>query len=339
MTKLTRALSLAQSINDERRTDSVVNAIIGIENRSTAELRLGDWTFAFDTILGGRGPRIEDQLRATILNGLEKHLEYASSDSKTLPERGEGCAIRLANYYNRKNMRSDACRVLSLFADVQLRAKQFPLPFFIQGLKMGADGRTELKLGENEPQIKGHVRIEVISHVAEDSVYLQHALKSLFLQFNDPILWLLQFLEERSITDSNRRPVLHRGLTAVLDGDDLVAAHLLIPQLEYVLRRLAAGWGASTYKPNRGEGIDLKTLDELLRDPVVELSLGKNVAEYLRVLLTHRGGGNLRNHVCHGVVEPERLDWFTSTVLVHVLLVLATVRETRQPECEDGLDE
>ena len=129
----------------------------------------------------------------------------------------------------------------------------------------------------------------------------------------------------------DRKPIIERGIHSLFQGDWLVGAHLLIPQIEEAIRTLIELAGGSPLKPSKSGGLDVKTLDELLRDPVTVGVLGEDASSYLRVLLTDRRGWNIRNNICHGLYSPEYFGPMISDRLMHVLLCIAQVREN-QPE-------
>ena len=121
-------------------------------------------------------------------------------------------------------------------------------------------------------------------------------------------------------------PIVSAGLQAFLESNHIVAAHLLIPQIEDALRNLVEMAGGSIYKPNRSGGLSLKTLDEVLRDDIITQVLGENTAFYLRVLLTDQRGWNIRNTVCHGMAPAGYFTTDLSDRVLHVLILLGIIR-------------
>jgi hypothetical protein len=47
---------------------------------------------------------------------------------------------------------------------------------------------------------------------------------------------------------------------------------------------------------------------------------------YMRVLLTDPRGWNVRNNLCHGMLEPDEISDVVADRIFHVLLMLALVR-------------
>lgn len=130
------------------------------------------------------------------------------------------------------------------------------------------------------------------------------------------------------VFDEGKAPILERGLAAYLDGEAIVAAPMLIPQVEDALRNLVRASGGSTYKPHRLGGLMLKTLDDLLREEIVTRSLGESIAHYFRTLFADQRGWNIRNDVCHGIASLAAFSPPMTDRIFHALLVLALLRES-----------
>lgn len=137
---------------------------------------------------------------------------------------------------------------------------------------------------------------------------------------------VVEYLLASVLFEAERRPILEAGITAYVRGESIGSIHILTPQIERALRRLAMLQGAPLYTQRRGGGLNLRTLDDLLRDESVGAVLGTSAVTYLRVLLTDARGWNLRNDVCHGICSVEALTFVAADRVVHALLVLALVR-------------
>jgi hypothetical protein len=82
-----------------------------------------------------------------------------------------------------------------------------------------------------------------------------------------------------------------------------------------------------------------KELGTVLRDPLMaqfwKQSAKRDIALYLRVVLTDQRALNVRNRICHGLCEP---DWFTPQItdrLMHILMLLSLLR-MEQPDAAGG---
>ena len=94
-----------------------------------------------------------------------------------------------------------------------------------------------------------------------------------------------------------------KGLYAGFVGDYISAAHLLIPQLEHLVRHelACAGVHATSLYPS---GVERhKTLDTLLAFSEAEAVFGKDLLETLKALLCDPIGEGLRNQFAHGLID------------------------------------
>lgn len=106
----------------------------------------------------------------------------------------------------------------------------------------------------------------------------------------------------------------------------MAAIHILLPQVEHVLRRMLAALGIPTNRRNRYGGFQEKTLNDILRERAMQDVLGESIALYLQVLLCDPIGWNVRNRVAHGLMRPEDVGRTVADRLFHVLAVLGQFR-------------
>jgi hypothetical protein len=122
----------------------------------------------------------------------------------------------------------------------------------------------------------------------------------------------------------DRREVLRRGFAAWLQADYAAAILFLLPQIERAVQLIVQGSGRSALQPSKGDpSMDYKLLDGLLTDPATASTLGEQCIYYLRAVLTHRAGWNIRNRVLHGWLDPCSLGRPECDRVVHIALLLA----------------
>lgn len=120
------------------------------------------------------------------------------------------------------------------------------------------------------------------------------------------------------------------------------AVHVLVPQIERIIRKLATSVGTEVfrYKADTGE-LHWSSLKTLLEDPRVEEILGRvspDLARELRCLLIDQRGWNLRDDLSHGILPPHDGDKFSFTCVI-ILLTLATlVRADPPPSATETSD-
>ncbi len=123
ITKLERALSLALSLNDTKRSEKVRDAIIEYEESIAEDNKLGLWGFSFDLLVENKGIVLPNDLKEKIISELEERLGRVSNVSGNSIDQfaAEAVAIRLARYYRRLDKRADVKRVLLKYGNAFLK--------------------------------------------------------------------------------------------------------------------------------------------------------------------------------------------------------------------------
>ena len=125
--------------------------------------------------------------------------------------------------------------------------------------------------------------------------------------------------------EDSRRDVLTKGIEYAMATEHLNAAHILIPQIEHALRAFVEKCQGSTYQATQRAGATpLKLLPALLDESSVRTKFGERYITYIKMVLTEEMGMNLRNRLCHGMMESNEFSSSTSAILLHVLIILST---------------
>lgn len=210
--------------------------------------------------------------------------------------------------------------------------KKAPLMSLLSISQVDADGRQVAKIGSVNDDLKGRVIQHMGQNLQFEGQFLHHLIHEFVARHKITAEMLLEEVSKSPLFEQSRKQVLKTGLEACLAGDHVVAAHVLIPQIEHALRLLAAGSGGTVYKPKRRYGgIQLKTLGDLLVDENVVRVLGDRVTLYFKVVFTDPRGWNLRNDLLHGIMNPDQLGWGSSERILHVILLLGSLRVDGDP--------
>ena len=109
-----------------------------------------------------------------------------------------------------------------------------------------------------------------------------------------------------------------------------------VPQLEAAIRRLFALNGVSIMrqKQNPIEGSEYISLDTLLSSEDAISFMGKDIANYLRNLLTDQYGWNIRNQLSHGLLGTSSFNSVMADRVVHAFMLLGIfkLQETQNLE-------
>ncbi len=432
ITKLSRALSLALSINDEDRVKAVRDAIVDYEDRIAVDNKPGLWGFSFDLLMENKKVPLTDEQKNKIIKDLESRLARISDTSNSAvfdPHGSEYAALRLARYYNKTSDKDNVARVLKLYGGAFLKASEAAAAmvgvawlkkvygtYLNFGMKADADalnaiihelskksagemktishefsiskqemddylntmtageleavfnriairflqskeelieqihntakeavlqalfsitivdheGRPIAKVGSIEEDLDGRVVHQLAQNIGFSSVFLRHVIEKLKADRGLNAGDVIERLYKSPIFSLKKKEIIEIGLKAYFDNDYLIAIHLLIPQIEDVLRNLVKMTGGPIYKVGRHGGLMLKNFEELLRDERVTEVLSSDVTLYFRTLFSDQRGLNVRNNVCHGLSPIETFGPAIADRIFHALLVLALVKEKKE---------
>ncbi len=205
-------------------------------------------------------------------------------------------------------------------------SKKVVLQFLMTQEIQDHKGQPVAKIGPLHEDLDGHIVVQMAQNMSIETVFLRPAIEKMKSKFNITAKDITDFIYKSPVFDLEKLPIVESGMKAFFEGNHIVAAHLLIPQLEDALRSIVEIAGGAIYKPGRSGGLLLKTLDEILRDDIVIQILGENISFYLRVLLTDQRGWNLRNTVCHGISPAGSFDSNMTERVFHALILLGHFR-------------
>ena len=121
--------------------------------------------------------------------------------------------------------------------------------------------------------------------------------------------------------------LLENGVKRYFDEDYIGAIHILVPQVEDVLRGCLVRLGvpATGPNPNVSGGMLAKTLGTILNDPVLNKNLGEDMVTYMRVVFSESFGHNIRNEIAHGLLDVGQFTQTMCEIVIQVLLMLAAL--------------
>lgn len=192
-------------------------------------------------------------------------------------------------------------------------------------------GRPLYVLGSIGSDEEGHLMNHYRENLIFDLPILNKVLKSLTEQDIFTVAPVILRLKEGKIPlEEARIATVEQALKLYFDEQYCAACHLLIPQIEAIIRQIVDSSGYPILKEEKGrnKGYQYTTLDELLRCPV----FGEDVSFYLRATLTSPKGLNIRNNLCHGLVSPNTFNVQIADRLIHIL-VLLIVLNSKQIIC------
>lgn len=203
--------------------------------------------------------------------------------------------------------------------------KKFPLQWLI-GIKLYSDGRYVAEIGSGESDPSGRLIHQLSQDLNFQTPFLRTAVERLILKHSPNSDAIVDWLLQSPIFDPDRASILKAGIEDYLQGRYVSAIHILIPQIEHVIRTILAFIGEPTDRPStsRYTGVmDEKTLGAVLQEEAFAKYVNEDARMYLITALTDRRGQNLRNRVAHGLMRPENFGWIVADRIFHVLCLLA----------------
>lgn len=208
-------------------------------------------------------------------------------------------------------------------------ANQYPLVYMMSTQLMDNQGRPASVIGSIDNDFEGQLILHVSRDIQISSVFLHYGIKQLKDTKALSIDAIMSRLKLSPIIDSNRHEIIRQALLAYDLENYITMCHLLIPQIENAFRILIDKSGKAVIRPQNDKnksGFTQRILDEILKDKVISDIFGEDFAFYARILLTDQRGLNIRNNLCHGLVEPAFFNSVVADRLLHLFCVLTLVR-------------
>lgn len=213
--------------------------------------------------------------------------------------------------------------------EIYALANSSPLLYIMPHGIQDDSGRKIATIGPLDDDLEGHIILHISRSLSYNSITLRRIFEKL-AEKEEFETQFFEFISQTPIFRQDRLEVIKKGIEAHFSGDYLVAIHLLIPQIEQAIRNIVEFQGGLVLKQTKSGGYQLITLDDVLRDRLVENLLGKDVTNYLKILLTNPKGWNVRNNVCHGILSHNKFNSQLADRIMHTLIILGMVRHSEQ---------
>ncbi len=159
------------------------------------------------------------------------------------------------------------------------------------------DGPMRQKMCEQAAQTHWPIQVGWKIEPARRVIIREHALRVGDLGF---------LVEHNPLIPPGHEMIILRGLQAGFFGDWLVAMHLLVPQVEGMVRQVLQQNGVITSNLAADLTQEEKDLNQLLWMPEAEQAFGPDILFDLRAILIERFGHNLRNESAHAMIAAPR---------------------------------
>jgi len=178
------------------------------------------------------------------------------------------------------------------------------------------------KIASKPEEIKNHlIKERMILHIQLHENFLCQN----FLKLEESIKvtkeGLSKYISKFLILDDNTSDLIRLGLTHHFNRDYVASIHILIPQLENVLRIIVKNSNINVLKQDN-EAIMNKQFRGLLEMPEVCKIIGTDLSKYLIVKYADPKSINLRNEVSHGLLKVIDFNHANSCAVIYGLLKL-----------------
>lgn len=191
------------------------------------------------------------------------------------------------------------------------KVTEFPLSSMFGATHFSADGRVVAKrsaITSGEPDSDAALWSEMVSmYQMQLPFFVQGiilpALNTLALEHRFREQDFIWFTRQSPVIPLGRELLFGKGLFLGYDLDFAAALHLLVPQIEHMVRSQLKAAGATTTSIDQ-EGIENETgLSALVKLPQMTQCFGEDLAFELHALFCDPVGPNLRNQVAHGLLD------------------------------------
>lgn len=194
------------------------------------------------------------------------------------------------------------------------------------------DARLVASAGSVEQDPEGRLIMQLAHNLGITAQFLTITLERARERHSLDAEKIASFLLQSPVYDPSRHSTIVEALQGYFSGDLAKFVHLAVPQIEQALRTLLGLMGHPTSKPTRQGTMDVKSLNDLLRDDAIKGCFEEDTQMYLLTFLADRRGVNLRNDLCHGLWPVDRITPALASQVLHVLMTLSLVRENKPPD-------
>lgn len=222
---------------------------------------------------------------------------------------------------------------------LQSIASKCPLTHSIPNQIYDHDGRLVASIDSIDTDLNGRLISHISQRLQFEMIFLNLALSGVIKKFDLTTDKILDIIFQSAIFEAHKRELFKAGIDAYLNDNHMVAAHLLIPQIEAGLRNLLRLADGLIYTPNKSGGFNYRTLGDLLNDGLLKeifrQIFGDDCISYFKILFTEKLGWNIRNDICHGIIRAESLQKPITDRILHVLILLSLIKLKPQSDTVD----
>ena len=214
--------------------------------------------------------------------------------------------------------------VNDLREEVQTWIKEYPIQHLFQTVSVDERGKVTGRMpnvnSDDSEEVKKAFRAKMFKqsfyhHAITAQGIIEPARHQINLEHNVRLSDFIPIVSNNPFIPAGRELIYAQGLHAGMEGDFLVAVHLLIPQLENSIRYVLKQNGVTTSGIDSKGVQDERSLNTTLYLPEMQEIFGEDITFDLQGLLVERFGNNLRNRMAHGLMPH---DTFYSVQVIYL---------------------
>lgn len=148
-------------------------------------------------------------------------------------------------------------------------------------------------------------------------------------KFQDYRNELMSFLGRTGIISQDRLKILQVGVDRFYEQDYVSAIHILVFQIEGILRDVIGQMGLPTFSYRNNE-MRQRMLSDILDALSDAKGFTQDLLKFISIFLNNVIGYNLRNDVAHGLVNIDKLNKANAQLLLLILLRIAIYKVTKK---------
>ena len=229
--------------------------------------------------------------------------------------------------------RNDGLKLRPKLEEVRKRLEHLqtvsPIAFLVSRVSYGHSGLPVSQTGSADADPEGHLSLQYGQELNLSGWFFVLGLKRIREKFAVDEDKLLEVLAPTPLIASDRHSFVKEGIRAHLDGDYFKSIHVLVPQVENMLREMLRFLRLPRSKRVTGRtGItQLKTMGDVLRDARIVDILDEDLRWFLTHLFIEQQGFNLRNDLSHGIAPATIFNEQVSAMVLQSVILLSAIRE------------
>jgi hypothetical protein len=210
---------------------------------------------------------------------------------------------------------------------LEQKYEKFPLLQIFSGQTVLDDnGRIKQRIDANNDD-ESLLLKEMGQTIILNSSLFNFFLREIIIKNNKSCEDLVDLIYKSPVFKVENREIIFKGVEAFLNENHIVSVHLLIPQIEVAFKKIIELQSGNILQKNKFNGMNFQTLDSLIKDNLVENIYDDETIFYFRAVLSDPRGLNIRNDVCHGIVNADSFNFSYSLLIMHIIFLLARIRD------------